>query len=125
MSTMKYTAEHEWVRAEDDGNVTIGVTPYAQEQLGDIVFVQLPEVGRRLSRGEEAVVIESVKAAADIKMPVGGEIVAVNETLADAPETVNGDPLQAGWFLRIRPDSPEQMADLLDQAAYEKLTAQQ
>jgi len=125
MSTMKYTADHEWVRREDDATVTIGITHHAQEQLGDIVFVQLPEVGRRLAKGEEAVVIESVKAAADIKMPVGGEIVAVNEALADAPETVNRDPLQSGWFLKVRPDNPEQVADLLDQAAYEKLAAQQ
>jgi glycine cleavage system H protein len=124
MSTMKYTAEHEWVRLEDDDTVTIGITPYAQEQLGDIVFVQLPEVGRRLVQGDEAVVIESVKAAADIKMPVGGEIVAVNETLADAPETVNRDSLNAGWFLKVKPENPEQLTGLLDQTAYDELTAE-
>jgi glycine cleavage system H protein len=124
MRTTKYTADHEWVRPEGD-TVTIGITPYAQEQLGDIVFVQLPEVGRHLAQGEEAVVIESVKAAADIKMPIGGEILAVNEALADAPETVNQDPLQAGWFLKVRPDSPAEIDALLDQTAYEKLTGQQ
>src|SRR5690606_39554865 len=87
MSTTKYTADHEWVRNDDDDTVTIGITQYAQEQLGDIVFVQLPEVGSRLVRGDEAVVIESVKAAADIKMPFAGEVVAVNDALTSAPET--------------------------------------
>jgi len=122
MSTTKYTTEHEWVRLEDDETVTIGITQYAQEQLGDIVFVQLPEAGSRLAKGEEAVVIESVKAAADIRMPLGGEIVAVNDTLGSAPETVNADPMGAGWFLRVKPDNLDDLAGLLDQAAYEKLT---
>lgn len=123
MSTTKYTVDHEWVRLEDDATVTIGITDYAQEQLGDIVFVQLPEVGRRLVRGEEAVVIESVKAAADIKMPVTGEVIAVNESLESAPETVNRDPQRTGWFLKVRPENPEQLADLLERSAYEKLAA--
>jgi glycine cleavage system H protein len=122
MSTTKYTADHEWVRIDSADAVTIGITHYAQEHLGDIVFVQLPEVGRRFKKGEEAVVIESVKAAADIKAPIAGEIVAVNETLADAPETVNSDPLGTGWFLKIKPDDPAQLADLLDEDAYERLT---
>jgi glycine cleavage system H protein len=124
MSTTRYTADHEWVRLEQDGTVTVGITPYAQEQLGDIVFVQLPEVGKRLGQGQEAVVIESVKAAADIKMPVAGEIVGVNEALADAPETVNDDPMGAGWFLKVKPDSRDQLGDLLDEAAYAKLAQQ-
>ena len=123
MSTTKYTADHEWLRVDGD-TVTIGITAYAQEQLGDIVFVQLPAVGSRLAQGEEAVVIESVKAAADIKMPIAGEVVAVNETLQDAPETVNGDPMGEGWFLEVRPDRPEDLDELLDQAAYDQLTAQ-
>jgi glycine cleavage system H protein len=123
MSTIRYTAEHEWVRLEDDDTVTIGITSYAAEQLGDIVFVQLPDVGRRLARGEEAVVIESVKAAADIKMPLGGEIVAVNTALTDAPETVNRDPAGDGWFVRVRPESTDELAALLDQSAYDALTA--
>src|SRR5690606_35784101 len=124
MSTTKYTADHEWVRLEDDETVTIGITQYAQEQLGDIVFVQLPDVGSRLGQGDEAVVIESVKAAADIKMPLAGEIVAVNDALGTAPETVNSDPMGAGWFLRVRPDDRAALDALLDQAAYEKLTAE-
>ena len=123
MSTTKYTADHEWLRVDGD-TVTIGITAYAQEQLGDIVFVQLPAVGSRLAQGVEAVVIESVKAAADIKMPIAGEVVAVNETLQDAPETVNGDPMGEGWFLEVRPDRPEDLDELLDQAAYDQLTAQ-
>ena len=123
MSTTKYTAEHEWVRIETDDSVTVGITDFAQEQLGDIVFVQLPDVGRRFKKGEEAVVIESVKAAADIKMPIAGEIVAVNATLADAPEAVNGDPLGAGWFLKVRPDDRAQLDDLLDESAYARLTS--
>ncbi|HEU4617493.1 MAG TPA: glycine cleavage system protein GcvH [Gammaproteobacteria bacterium] len=121
MSTTKYTADHEWVRLEQDQTVTVGITDYAQEQLGDIVFVQLPEVGKRLGKGQEAVVIESVKAAADIKMPVGGEIVGVNEALVDAPETVNGDPMGGGWFLKVKPQSLDELDDLLDEAAYRKL----
>lgn len=125
MATTKYTAEHEWVRIEDDDTVTIGITQYAQEQLGDIVFVQLPDVGRSFEKGEEAVVIESVKAAADIRMPLSGTIVAINETLADAPETVNADALDKGWFLRVKPSDPAQLDELLDDAAYEKLTHEQ
>ena len=123
MSTTKYTADHEWLRMDADDRVTVGITDYAQEQLGDIVFVQLPEVGRRFKKGEEAVVIESVKAAADIKMPIAGEIVAVNGELADAPETVNSDPQGAGWFLQIKPDDAAQLGDLLDESAYKQLTA--
>ncbi len=121
MSAIKYTDDHEWVRAEDDGTLTIGITAHACEQLGDIVFVELPETGKRIDAGEEAVVLESVKAAADIKMPVAGEVVAVNEALSDAPETVNEDPLDAGWFLRIRPDEPDATAGLLDESAYGEL----
>lgn len=122
MSDTRYTADHEWVRPEDDGTLTIGITVYAQEQLGDIVFVDLPEVGKRINAGDEAVVLESVKAAADIKMPVSGEIVAVNAALGDAPETVNQDPLETGWFLKVRPDDPDAIAGLLDEQAYAELT---
>jgi glycine cleavage system H protein len=123
MSVTKYTTEHEWVRLEEDETATIGITHYAQEHLGDIVFVQLPEVGSRLDQGEEAVVIESVKAAADIKMPLSGEVVAVNDALGSAPETVNSDPMGAGWMLKVKPDDPSALDTLLDQAAYEQLTA--
>jgi glycine cleavage system H protein len=123
MRATKYTADHEWLRVEDDDTITIGITKYAQEQLGDIVFVQLPQVGRRLAKGDEAVVIESVKAAADIRMPLAGEIVAVNDVLGDAPETINSDPSGTGWILRVKPGSLNDLDGLLDQAAYEKLTA--
>ena len=123
MRATKYTADHEWLRVEDDETVTIGITKYAQEQLGDIVFVQLPQAGARLAKGDEAVVIESVKAAADIRMPLAGEVVAVNDALTSAPETVNSDPTGMGWFLRVKPDSLNDLDGLLDQAAYEKLTA--
>lgn len=122
MSTLKYTSDHEWVREEDDGSCTIGITRYAEEQLGDIVFVQLPEVGSRYGAGDEAVVIESVKAAADIKMPIGGEVIAVNGALEDAPEKVNEDPLEAGWFLVMRPDDRSDLDALLDEDAYRALT---
>ena len=122
MSELKFTSDHEWIRPEADGTCTVGITDHAQEQLGDIVFVQLPEVGRRIEAGDEAVVIESVKAAADVKMPVSGAIVTVNAVLVDAPETVNRDPLGAGWFIKISPDAIEDLAGLLDQAAYDELT---
>lgn len=118
MSELRFTEDHEWLREEEDGSLTIGITHYAQENLGDIVYVELPEVGRRIEAGEAAVVIESVKAAADIKMPLGGEVIAVNDTLTDAPETVNEDPMEAGWFLKIRPESRDGIAELLSAEAY-------
>jgi glycine cleavage system H protein len=118
---VRYTESHEWVRPEDDGTVTIGITDYAQEQLGDIVFVQLPEIGAAFDAGDEAAVIESVKAAADIKMPVSGEIVAVNQALADEPASVNDDPLGRGWFIRVRPRQMEDVERLLDQQRYDTL----
>ncbi|WP_428103058.1 glycine cleavage system protein GcvH [Candidatus Rariloculus sp.] len=121
MNDVRYTDDHEWLRPEDDGTVTMGITEYAQEQLGDIVFVELPEAGATVAAGEEACVIESVKAAAEIRMPLSGEVVAVNDALADAPETVNEDPLGAGWFIRVRPDAPDDLAALRDQAAYDEL----
>lgn len=121
MTELRYTDDHEWLRPEDDGTVTIGITDYAQEQLGDIVFVELPEAGARVTVGDEACVIESVKSAADIRMPLSGEVVAVNEVLADEPETVNADPLGDGWFIRVLPDSPDDLGALLDKAAYDAL----
>ena len=121
MNDVRYTDDHEWLRPEDDGTVTMGITEYAQEQLGDIMFVELPEAGATVAAGEEACVIESVKAAAEIRMPLSGEVVAVNDALADAPETVNEDPLGAGWCLRVRPDAPDDLAALRDQAAYDEL----
>jgi glycine cleavage system H protein len=121
MSHMKFTETHEWLRFEDDGTVVVGITGYAQEQLGDIVYVELPDVGRALAQGADAVVIESVKAAADIKLPVDGVVTEVNTALVEAPGKVNEDPMGAGWFFKIKPSQPGQEAGLMDEAAYEKL----
>ncbi len=117
---LKYSQSHEWVRMEPDGTASIGITFHAQEQLGDIVFVQYPELGRSLARGDECGVIESVKAAADLYSPLSGEVVAVNEELETAPQSINEDAY-AAWIFRIRPSEPGEAADLLDAAAYEKL----
>ena len=117
---LKYTASHEWVRRESDGTATIGITHHAQEQLGDVVFIDNPAPGRKLKQGEECGVIESVKAAADIYAPVAGEIIAANAELSDAPEKVNQDPY-AAWMFRIKPDNPADIDALLDAAAYLKI----
>lgn len=117
-----YTDSHEWLRREADGTVTIGITDHAQDQLGDVVFVQNPELGRHVTKGEACGVIESVKAAADIAAPISGEIVALNETLADAPEKINEDPYSA-WLFRIRPSNAGELSGLLDAAAYQKIAA--
>ena len=122
MSILKFTEDHEWLRIEGDV-ATVGITDYAQNALGDIVFVQLPDVGARFAQGDEAAVIESVKAAGELKMPLAGTIVEVNPALVDAPATVNDDPLGEGWFIRIRLDDPSAADALLDQAAFEKMTA--
>jgi glycine cleavage system H protein len=122
MTKIRYTNTHEWLRAEDDGTMTVGITDYAQQHLGDIVFVDLPEVGRRVSAGEPAIVIESVKAAADVNMPIAGEIVDVNAGLVDTPETINSDPMRSGWILKLRPDDGSDADALLDQAGYDRLT---
>jgi glycine cleavage system H protein len=117
---LKYTDTHEWVRPEDDGTVSVGITFHAQDQLGDVVFVENPAVGRRVAKGEECGVIESVKAAADIFAPVSGEITAVNDELGDAPEKINREPY-AAWLFRVRPSDPAELAVLLDAAAYRKV----
>lgn len=117
---LKYTRSHEWVKSEADGTVTVGITFHAQEQLGDIVFIQNPEVGRKVKQGEECAVIESVKAAADIYAPVSGEVIAANQEVADSPERVNRDPY-AAWLFRVRLSSPAELQGLLDAAAYAKL----
>lgn len=122
MSTMKFTEDHEWLRVEGDV-ATVGITDYAQNALGDIVFVQLPDIGASFGAGDEAAVIESVKAAGELKMPLAGTVLEVNGKLAEAPATVNEDPLGEGWFIRIRLDDTSALDGLLDQAAYDKLTA--
>ena len=119
---LKYTDSHEWVKQEADGTVSVGITFHAQDLLGDVVFVESPAAGRKVKKGEECGVIESVKAAADIYAPVSGEIVAANDALADAPEQINQDPYGA-WMFRIRPDTPAELASLLDAAAYDKIAA--
>jgi glycine cleavage system H protein len=115
---LRYAASHEWARLEQDGSVTVGITDHAQEALGDVVFVELPEVGKQLGAGEQAGVVESVKAASDIYAPLAGTVIAVNEALADAPESVNGDPYGA-WFFRLQPVDAADLAQLLDAAAYQ------
>ncbi|MFN3276334.1 MAG: glycine cleavage system protein GcvH [Paracoccus sp. (in: a-proteobacteria)] len=116
---MKYTEDHEWLRAEGD-EITVGITRHASEQLGDVVFIELPEEGREVAAGEEIVVIESVKAASDITAPVAGVITAVNAPLADAPGDVNADPM-AAWFFRIKPADAGAMDGFMDEAAYKAL----
>ena len=120
---LKYTKSHEWVRANDDGSVTIGITAHAQDQLGDMVYVEAPEAGRSLEAGEACAVVESVKAASDVYAPIAGEVVEGNEALADAPETVNNDPFGAGWILRLTPADAGALEGLLDAAAYQELLA--
>lgn len=117
---LKYTEDHEWLRAEGD-EIVVGITPHASEQLGDVVFIELPEVGREVAQGEEIVVIESVKAASDIVAPVAGTITAVNDALADAPGDVNADAM-AAWFFRIRPADGVSLDSFMDEAAYQALT---
>lgn len=116
---LKYTASHEWVRLESDGSLTIGITDHAQEALGDLVFIELPDVGKVLAAGEEAVVVESVKAAADAYAPVAGTVTAVNQAAADAPESVNADPY-THWLFRLQPDDAAAIDALLDAAAYQQ-----
>ena len=116
---LKYTASHQWVRMEADGTATVGITDHAQEQLGDVVFVQHPEAGRRVRQGETCAVVESVKAASDIPAPLSGEIVAINAAVSDAPEQLNQKPY-AAWLFRMRPVDPSELATLLDAAAYSK-----
>ncbi|NLR76282.1 MULTISPECIES: glycine cleavage system protein GcvH [Leeia] len=117
MST-KFSEDHEWLRSEADGSVTIGITHYAQDSLGDLVFVELPAVGSTVSKGDASCVIESVKAAADVKMPVSGTVLAVNEALVDNPALVNEDPEGAGWFVRLQPSDLSEADGLMDEAAY-------
>ncbi|MCY1197354.1 Glycine cleavage system H protein [compost metagenome] len=114
---LRYAPSHEWARLEADGTVTVGITDHAQEALGDVVFVELPEVGKALAAGQEAGVVESVKAASDIYAPIGGEVIAVNEGLSDAPESVNSDPY-GSWFFKLKPTDAADLDKLLDAAAY-------
>ena len=118
---LKYAKSHEWVRNEGDGTVTVGISDHAQQSLGDVVYVEHPELGQTVNAGAETGVVESVKAASDIYAPVSGTIVAVNETLEESPETVNQDPYGDGWFFKIEPDDVTELEDLLDAEAYGEL----
>ena len=120
---LKYTKEHEWVRDNGDGTVSVGITDHAQDSLGDLVFVELPEVGSQVASGDACAVVESVKAASDVYAPLGGEIVEVNEALADSPETVNEDAFGEGWLFRLQPADIAEMAPLMDADAYETFLA--
>ena len=119
---LKYTASHEWVRADADGTVTVGITEYAQDALGDIVYVELPKVGTTYAAGADAAVVESVKAASDIYAPVAGEVVEVNQSVADMPDSINLDAYSA-WLFKIKPSDADAVTGLLDAAAYGKATA--
>ena len=119
-SELRYTQSHEWVRQEDDGSVTIGITDHAQGLLGDLVFVELPEVGSDLSAGEACCVVESVKAASDVYMPIGGEILAVYEALLDAPEMINDAAFDDGWLFKAQPSAEQELDNLMDADAYQE-----
>ena len=118
---LKYTASHEWVRLEADGTITVGITEYAQDALGDIVFVELPKVGTTFGAGDDAAVVESVKAASDIYSPIAGEVTAVNDDVANTPESINADAYSA-WLFKIKPADAAAIDGLLDAAAYGKTT---
>lgn len=118
---LKYVDSHEWLRLESDGTVTIGITDHAQELLGDIVYVELPVIDAVIEAGAEAGVVESVKSASDIYLPIAGKVIAINETLSDQPELVNGSPYDDGWFFRIQPNDAKDLEALLDAAGYQDL----
>ncbi|UZE95748.1 glycine cleavage system protein GcvH [Alkalimarinus alittae] len=115
---LKYLSSHEWVRVEADGTATIGITDHAQDLLGDVVFVELPEVGAEINAGEEAGVVESVKAASDIFSPVSGEVLAINEALEESPDLVNNEPYEDGWFFKVKLTDESDLESLLDAEAY-------
>lgn len=119
-SELYYAKTHEWVRREEDGTVTVGITEHAQDALGDVVYVETPEVGDSIAAGDQAGVVESVKAASDIYAPVTGEVVATNETLEDAPETVNADAFNDGWFFKLQPEDMGELDALMSAEEYEQ-----
>lgn len=121
MSERKYTDQHEWLEADGD-LIMVGITDFAQSELGDIVFVELPEVGATLNAGDAVIVIESVKAAGEVGSPLNGVVEAVNELLVDAPETINDDPMGAGWLIKVRTAATPDLSSFMDQAAYDTFT---
>ena len=120
---MRFTKDHEWVNLAEDGTATIGITKYAADQLGDVVFVEVPQVGRTVSQGDAFAVVESVKAASDVYAPVSGEVVQANSDLGNAPETVNADPEGSGWFAKIRVSNPDAVTELMTKDAYDSYVA--
>jgi glycine cleavage system H protein len=120
---LKYLDSHEWARVESDGSVTIGISDHAQGALGDLVFVEVPEVGKSLTKGGAAAVVESVKAASDVYSPISGEVIAANDALGSSPELVNSDPYGAGWLFKIKPNNTAELQQLLDAKSYEKVVA--
>lgn len=122
MSTLKFTKDHEWILMEDDDIATVGITDYAQDQLGELVYVELPEVDKEFGAGSDAVVIESVKAAGEVKAPVSGTVAEVNEALVDEPERVNNDPMGDGWFIKMHVADPAELDELMDEDAYKEYT---
>jgi glycine cleavage system H protein len=124
MSAVRYTKDHEWVRQEGDVAV-IGITDYAQSQLGDVVYVELPEIGRNVEQGKEAAVVESAKAASEVYAPVSGEVVAVNDAIVGDPAQVNADAMGEGWFLKVRLADPKELDALMDEASYQAFVAEQ
>jgi len=118
---LRYTKTHEWVRQEENGKLTVGITDHAQELLGDMVFIETPEVGDNLNSGDDCAVVESVKAASDVYCPISGEIIGSNTELADTPEVVNQDPFDTGWLFKIDPADPEEFNELLDHEQYKEL----
>jgi glycine cleavage system H protein len=124
MSAPRFTKDHEWVRLDGDLAI-VGITDYAQSQLGDVVYVELPEIGRRVEQGKEAAVVESVKAASEVYAPVSGEVAEINEMLSADPAKVNADPMGEGWFLKLRIDNPAELDMLMDQEAYQRFVKEQ
>ena len=123
-SELRYAESHEWARLEEDGQITVGITDFAQEEVGDIVFVELPRLDQQVDVEGEAGIVESVKAASDIYAPISGTIISINEKLEEEPETINEDPYGEGWFFRIRPDDLAQLKNLLDSDTYLELTSE-
>jgi glycine cleavage system H protein len=124
MTLLRFTKDHEWIRLDGDLAV-VGITDYAQSQLGDVVYVELPEIGRRVERGKEAAVVESVKAASEVYAPASGEVAEVNEAIAADPAKVNADPMGEGWFLKLRLADPGELEGLLDEEAYQRFVEEQ
>ena len=124
MSTFRFTRDHEWVRLDGDLAI-VGITDYAQSQLGDVVYVELPEIGHRVAKGTEAAVVESVKAASEVYAPVSGEVAEINEALTADPAKVNADPMGEGWFIKLRLDDPKELDSLMDEKGYKRFIEEQ